>query len=270
MDAGSWRKIERGERLPSVSRLERVTAVYPQADRVTKLLLWPALDIAPRRARPWEDLLLDMPDPLKRILFEKHIFQRDKLIPKVQLVMKDIDELTRIGTAEALAVQIILLREIPDRLSYSDRAVLHGAIFRTLIDLLCFKPFHVLGSSLYDYVVKNFLWKMPSLSFNFPDFDKVKFRIELERSMLFFLHSLGFVDNSFHKQREFLYLLRQCFQEDMYKELARFAEQRSTLRPIDPIYRILKQQQHPATRYSKPIPFRESGKKDFKIGNALD
>lgn len=187
----------------------------------------------------------------------------------------DLLKLTRIGTPDALAAQLALLTETPTRLTSLNRTVLRGLTFRTLVDLLVFTPFFEVRFDLYRYVLEHHLEKpLSSWTFTYPEAKVVDGKTRAERAILAFMHDMGLVNNTFRQQRLVLYYLQQLFSLDAMKVLTNFLSSGipDRVRPMDPVYRILKRMRHPGTRYNETVflPYRRKCKESFRIANAFD
>lgn len=271
MDSGNWRKVFRGDHLPSAERLQRVIAVHPLADRATRLILWPAIDAAPRFAARRVDLLDLMPAEIKAVLFETDYLQGRKLIRKPKLSKWDLSKLSRIGGPDALAAQLILLSETPSRLTSTQRILVQGYAYLTLLRLMHFSPFFELGASFYDYIIEHHLGGNKGTML-FPGFNSVAERLMVGRIEIGLMQLFGFVDDSFKKQHKMLYCVEVVLGENSSEAFLPFlSNPPPELVPDDQIHDVLRRYRHPAIRNNSaiPLPYKKPRFKQVRIANAL-
>lgn len=271
MDSGNWRKVFRGDHLPSVERLQRVTALYPLADRATKLLLWPAIDAALQFAASRVELLDHMPSAIKAILFETDYIVSRKLIRKPKLSKWDLAKLSQIGGPDSLAAQLILLSETPSRLTPAQRIMAQGYSYLTLLRLMHFSPFFELGADFHNYIIEHHLGANRGMMY-FPGYDGLLERLQVGRIKIGLMQLFGLVDESFAKQHKMLYCIEVVLGEDSSEAfLPLLTDRPSEIPPDNPIYGVLQKYRHPAVRnnLSIPLPYKKRRPDQARIANAL-
>jgi len=153
--SGKWDHYRKNGTKPSSSVLVKINKEYPWAYAYYESNLWKVLQCGEQSKSYWSEFYLSCNAELQRICYRFKSYTAGDFLKNKSKKQKSLDKLFKIGTLDALACMIALLRESIDDDSPFEYDAIETAVFNMIFWNIGEAPFFQHLEELYEFLLEH-------------------------------------------------------------------------------------------------------------------
>jgi hypothetical protein len=157
--SGKWDHYLKSGTKPSITVLKQVEQEYAWAYNYYTLSLWKVLRSGKQSKIYWCEFYLSLDKKLQRFCYRFKSFMAGDLLKRKSQKSAVLDKLFRIGTPDALACLVALLRESADEDSPFEYDYIETTVFNMIFWIIGEAPFFYHLDEIYTYLVEHIFVK---------------------------------------------------------------------------------------------------------------